>query len=106
MLRAYRAATGQAAPDGTTAAGSSVDGRKAIEGDCPICFNELQVGLCGRSPHTDSRFMLLTTEACSSSQQHQLPYSRAARAAFISLFVLIMASMQLPSVVGECFLLH
>lgn len=41
VLRAYRAATGEAAAD----AGSSVNGRKPVEGDCPICFNELEVGL-------------------------------------------------------------
>jgi hypothetical protein len=45
VLRAYRAASGQAAADGgAAAAGSSVDARKPVEGDCPICFNELQVG--------------------------------------------------------------
>jgi hypothetical protein len=43
VLRAYRAATGQAAEDGGAAAGSSVNNRKPVEGDCPICFNELQV---------------------------------------------------------------
>lgn len=43
VLRAYRAATGQAAADGGAAAGSSVNNRKPVEGDCPICFNELKV---------------------------------------------------------------
>lgn len=44
VLRAYMAASGQAAADGgAAAAGSSVDARKPVEGDCPICFNELQV---------------------------------------------------------------
>lgn len=42
VLRAYRTATGQAAGDGA-AAGSSVNVRKPVEGDCPICFSELQV---------------------------------------------------------------
>lgn len=46
VLRAYMAASGQAAADGVAAAaGSSVDARKPVEGDCPICFNELQVRL-------------------------------------------------------------
>lgn len=45
VLRAYRAATGEAAADGAAAAGSSVNKRKSVEGDCPICFNELKVSL-------------------------------------------------------------
>jgi hypothetical protein len=43
VLSAYRAATGQAAAS-SAAAGSSVNNRKPVEGDCPICFGELEVG--------------------------------------------------------------
>lgn len=43
VLAAYQAATGQTAAGGA-AAGSSINARKPIQGDCPICCDELEVG--------------------------------------------------------------
>lgn len=45
VLRAWRAASGEAAADEEAAAGSSVGNRRPVEGDCPICFCSMEVRL-------------------------------------------------------------